>query len=73
MFLSEGGRGFFTPQLFPFYISSTVIAAHFDAHLGPGPDIPDGSPHYVLVQALNKNSSKGRYLQRIWSGYRIPK
>jgi len=26
----------------------------FDAHLGPGPDIPDGPPGHVLVQGLNK-------------------
>ena len=26
----------------------------FDAHLGPGPDIPDGPPGRVLVQGLNK-------------------
>ena len=26
----------------------------FDAHLGPGPDIPDGPPGHVLVWGLNK-------------------
>ena len=26
----------------------------FDAHLGTGPDIPDGPPGHVLVQGLNK-------------------
>ena len=29
-------------------------AAYFYAHLGPGPDIPDGPPYHVLVQGLNK-------------------
>ena len=31
-----------------------MAAAHFYAHLGPGPDIPDGPPDHVLVQGLNK-------------------
>ncbi len=31
-----------------------MSAAHFDAHLGTGPDIPDGPPGHVLVQGLNK-------------------
>ena len=28
--------------------------AHFDEHLGPGPDIPDGPPDHFLVPGLNK-------------------
>ena len=31
-----------------------MTAAHFDAHLGPGPDIPDGPPDHFLVPGLNK-------------------
>ena len=41
------------------YVHSSIVphlyffncnAAHFDAHLGPGPDIPDSLPHHILVQ-----------------------
>ena len=31
-----------------------MAAAHFDAHLGPGPDIPDGPHDHILIQGLNK-------------------
>ena len=31
-----------------------MTAAHFDAHFGPGPDIPDGPPDHILLQELNK-------------------
>ena len=31
-----------------------MSAAHFDAELRPGPDVPDRSPDDVLVQALHK-------------------
>ena len=31
-----------------------MTAAHFDANLGTGPDIPDGPPDHILVQRLNK-------------------
>ena len=31
-----------------------MCAAHFDAELCPGPDVPDRSPDDVLVKALHK-------------------
>ena len=31
-----------------------MAAAHFDAHLGPGPDIPGGLSDHVLVQGFIK-------------------
>ncbi len=31
-----------------------MAAAHFDAHLGPGPDIPESPLDCILVQGLNK-------------------
>ena len=31
-----------------------MSAAHFDAELRPGPDVPDRSPDDVLVKALHK-------------------
>ena len=31
-----------------------MSAAHFDAELRPGPDVPDRSPDDVLIKALHK-------------------
>ena len=31
-----------------------MAAAHFDAELRPGPDVPDGPPDHVLVQVVHK-------------------
>ena len=53
----------FTPQSFPFYIYSTVTAAHFDANLGTGPDIPDGPPDHVLTTSRSSPRSQGLTLR----------
>ena len=54
VFLRPGVRDIFTPQSFPYYIWTRNGCSPFDAHLGPGPDIPDGPPGHVLVRGLNK-------------------
>ena len=44
----------FHSSIVPLLYFFNCDAAHFEAHLGPGPDIPDSPPHHVLVQGLNK-------------------
>ena len=44
----------FHSSIVPLLYFFNCDAAHFDAHLSPGPDIPDGPPGHVLVQGLNK-------------------
>ena len=45
---------YFHSSIVPLLYYFNCNAAHFDAHLGPGPDIPDSPQDSVLVQRLNK-------------------
>ena len=46
-------RNFYS-SIIPLLYFFSCEAPRFDAHLSPGPDIPDGPPGHVLVQGLNK-------------------
>ena len=44
----------FQSSIVPLLYFFNCDCRQFDAHLGTGPDIPNGPPHHVLVQGLNK-------------------
>ena len=44
----------FHSSIIPLLYFFNCDAAHFDAHLGPGPDIPGGLSDHVLVQGFIK-------------------
>ena len=46
-------RNFYS-SIIPLLYFFSCEAPRFDAHLSPGPDIPDGPPDHVHVQGLNK-------------------
>ena len=44
----------FQSSIVPLLYFFNCDCRQFDAHLGPGPDIPDGPSGHVLVRGLNK-------------------